>query len=102
MDKYIQVITTVNKRRLAKEMAKQLLEKRAAACVQILPSRSFYRWEGNIENQKEFVLLIKGKDFQKIGNIIKEMHPYKVPEIIATQITSANKEYLEWIDQSTQ
>lgn len=102
MHKYIQVTTTVNKKRIAKQIARKLVEQRVAACVQIVPIKSFYSWNSNIEHKKEFMLIIKGNDFKKIGSVIKELHPYKLPEIIATQITAANKEYLDWIDKETQ
>jgi periplasmic divalent cation tolerance protein len=102
MQKYIQVTTTVNKKRIAKDIAKKLIEQKIAACVQIIPLRSIYRWNNNIEHKKEFMLIIKGNDFKKIGKAIKELHPYEIPEIIATPITAANKEYLDWIDKETQ
>jgi periplasmic divalent cation tolerance protein len=101
MSKYMQVTTTVNKKRTAKEIAKRLVEQRIAACVQIVPIRSTYLWNSKLECKKEFMLIVKGNDFKKIGKAIKDIHPYKVPEIIATSITAANKEYLDWIDKET-
>jgi periplasmic divalent cation tolerance protein len=102
MNKYIQVTTTVDKKRTAKDIAKKLVEQRVAACIQIVPVKSTYRWNNKIEHKKEFLLIIKGNDFKKIGKAIKELHPYEIPEIIATPITAANKEYLDWIDKETQ
>jgi periplasmic divalent cation tolerance protein len=102
MQKYIQVTTTVNKKRIAKDIAKKLIEQKIAACIQIMPIRSTYRWNNRIESKKEFMLIIKGNDFKKIGKAIRELHPYELPEIIATPITAANKEYLDWIDKQTE
>lgn len=97
MTKYIQVITTVDKERVAQNIAKLLLNNRLAACIQIFPIKSLYWWNNKIQNSKEFICLIKGKDFKKIEKVIKKIHPYKVPEIIATNISKCNKDYLNWL-----
>ncbi len=97
--KFIQVITTIDSRKKANEIAEHLVKKRAAACVQIIPISSMYQWKGKIKKSKEWLCLIKGKDFKKIEKTIKEIHSYKVPEIIEIPITKANKDYLKWIDK---
>ena len=100
MGKYIQVITTISSKRGAQKIAKALINKRLAACVQIAgPIKSIYRWKGRIETAKEWVCIIKTKKnlYKKVETAIKKIHPYEVPEIIAAPITTANKDYLKWI-----
>ncbi len=97
----IQVITTVDSKTKAKEIASSLVEKRLAACVQILPIESIYRWKGKIETAKEFQLIIKGKNFKALEKAIKEIHPYEVPEIIQIPIKRASKSYLSWLKKET-
>mgnify|MGYP001600698848 CR=1 FL=1 len=99
MAKYIQVITTVERKYMAERIAGHLLIKRVAACVQLFPIKSFYWWKKDIQESKEFMLFIKGKNFKKIEKAIKEVHPYKVPEIISVPITEGSKSYLDWIDK---
>jgi periplasmic divalent cation tolerance protein len=100
MNRYIQVITTISDKRGAEKIAKELINKRLAACVQILgPIKSIYRWKGKIETAKEWVCIIKTRIslYKKVEAAIKKIHPYEVPEIIAVPIALANKDYLKWI-----
>jgi periplasmic divalent cation tolerance protein len=100
MNRYIQVITTISDKRGAEKIAKELINKRLAACVQILgPIKSIYRWKGKIETAKEWVCIIKTRTslYKKVEAAIKKIHPYEVPEIIAVPIALANKDYLKWI-----
>jgi periplasmic divalent cation tolerance protein len=100
MSKYIQVITTVSKKSDAEKIAKALIDKKLAACVQIGgPIKSIYRWKGKIETAKEWICVIKTRKnlYEKVEAAIKKIHPYEVPEIIAVPIGAANKDYLKWI-----
>ncbi|MCX5692733.1 MAG: divalent-cation tolerance protein CutA [Candidatus Omnitrophica bacterium] len=100
MNRYIQVITTISDKSGAEKIAKALINKRLAACVQIAgPIKSIYRWKGKIETAKEWVCIIKTKKnlYEKVEAAIKKIHPYEVPEIIAVPIAAANKDYLKWI-----
>lgn len=101
--KAIQVITTIDSRKKAKEIADALLGARLAACVQIFPIASSYRWKGKIENANEWLCLIKAReaDYPKIEAAIKAIHPYSVPEIIALPIVKADKQYLDWLAKET-
>jgi len=104
MDRYIQVITTVSKKSDAEKIAKSLIDKRFAACVQIIgPIKSIYRWKGKIETAKEFVCVIKTRKnlYKKVEKRIKELHPYEVPEIIAMPIVAVDKDYLKWLSNET-
>lgn len=100
MKEYILVLTTIDSKIKAEEISKFLLEKKAAACVNIIEGNSFYRWKGKIEESREFLLFIKGKNFSEIERRIKEIHPYEIPEIIQLEISKGNEEYLKWIDDS--
>lgn len=104
MTDFIQVSTTTNTRENAEKIAKILLERRLAACVQILgPINSSYWWNRKIERAKEWLCLIKAqsKDYHRIELAIKKDHPYEVPEILALPIISGNNEYLKWVRRET-
>jgi periplasmic divalent cation tolerance protein len=62
---------------------------------------SFYWWEGKIEHTKEMLLIMKSEKskFAEIEKIIKELHPYKTPEIVYCEIVGGHKNYLKWIEQ---
>jgi periplasmic divalent cation tolerance protein len=99
-DEFIQVITTVDQKEVAKKLALVLTKNRLAACVQIVgPITSIYQWKDNLEGAEEWLCLIKSKRnlFEKLEGKIKEVHPYKVPEIIALPIISGSEDYLEWL-----
>lgn len=103
MAEYIQVVTTVSTRKAAENIAKSILTKKLAACVQILgPVKSSYWWEKKITKNTEYVCLIKTKRFlyEKLENEIVSMHQYEVPEILAFEVSQGNMPYLKWIDES--
>ena len=85
----------------AKEVAHLLVEKRLAACVQILPIESVYLWEGKVCDESEMMLIIKSKAalFDEITTAIKTVHSYQVPEIVQLPITDGLPEYLRWIGE---
>ncbi len=104
MGRYIQVITTVSKKTDAEKIAKSLIDKRLAACVQIIgPIKSIYRWKGKIENAKEWACVIKTRKmlYKKVETAIRKIHPYEVPEIIAISIAQGSKDYLKWLFDET-
>ena len=101
MKSYIQISTTTETKEKAQKIARYLVEKKLAACVQITgPIESTYRWKGKVEKAKEWLCLIKTRDslFKKVETAIKELHPYETPEIIAVPIVKGSKEYLNWLD----
>ena len=105
MHKYIQITKTVSKLDEAKRIADNILNKKIAACVQILgPIKSIYWWKNKKENKEEWLCVIKTKKqlFNKISEIIKKIHSYELPEIIAIPIINGSNEYLKWIDNETQ
>ena len=101
MTDVIQVITTVSQRADAERIAHDLVEQQYAACVQIGgPITSYYRWEGKIESALEWKCVIKTKkeNYAKLEDAIRSLHPYDVPEILATGIVAGNQSYLTWVD----
>lgn len=85
----------------AEKIAHTLVERYLAACVNILPGlKSIYRWQHTVETAHEFLLLIKvnRQGYPAIETLIKEIHPYQIPEIIALPIENGSPDYLQWID----
>jgi len=104
MTEFIQVITTVDDESKAKEIQNILVHKRAAACAQVFgPISSCFWWEGKVEKAKEWICVAKlrSEDYKIAENLIKENHPYDVPEIVAIPISSGNIDYLNWIKNVT-
>ena len=99
MEKYIQIFTTTKKKEDAEKIARTLVEKRLAGCIQILPITSIYRWRG-IEREEEWLCLIKSKKtlYEELEKTIKEIHPYEIPEIIAVPIIAGSDDYLKWLN----
>jgi periplasmic divalent cation tolerance protein len=105
IDSAIQIVTTTEKRADAVKIAGMLIEKRLAACVQIVgPILSTYRWKENIESVEEWQCLIKTRAclYGDVEAAIKANHPYEVPEIIAFPILQGSREYLAWLHEETQ
>lgn len=100
MGEYIQVFTSIGKKKDAEKIASILVEGRLAACVQILgPAISTFWWNGSIEIEKEWLCLIKSDKrlYSKLEKTIRKMHSYETPEIIATPIIEGSKDYLQWL-----
>ena len=95
-------ITTANERE-AKKIAEVLVREKLAACANIFPIESIYRWHGKIEKAKELVMIVKTKTklVEKVIKRLKELHSYQVPCIISLPIEKGYKKYLKWIDKST-
>lgn len=97
--------TTTAKAEDAGKIATQLVERKLAACVQIVePITSVYRWQGKIESEQEILLLIKSTQdlIPDIAELLDEIHPYEVPELIATLIIGGSTSYLSWLEDSVQ
>jgi periplasmic divalent cation tolerance protein len=104
-DNYRLVLVTCASPIQAKLIARSVVEKRLAACVNILrsPIESHYRWNGKIEKARELLLLIK-TTARKLGGLereVKRLHSYEVPEFIALSIIAGSKAYLDWLDENT-
>ena len=86
------------------KIGRALVEERLAACANIVsPLRSIYGWEGNICDEKEWLLIIKTRKsrFEDLAKRVKALHSYSVPEIIALPITEGSPAYLNWIEENT-
>jgi periplasmic divalent cation tolerance protein len=100
MEEYLQISTTSEEKQDAERIARSVVEKRLAACVQITgPIISTYHWKGAIETSEEWLCLIKSRRdlYEEIEKAIKEIHPYETPEIIATPIVAGSEDYLAWL-----
>ena len=98
----IVVLSTCESSDEATKIARHLVEKRVAACVNIVPgARSIYRWKGAIEEAGEFVLLIKTRRdlFPHLRAELEKIHSYEVPEAIALPIVDGSEAYLGWLDR---
>jgi periplasmic divalent cation tolerance protein len=103
MTDYIMVFCTCPDENSAKAIASQLIQAKIAACVNLIPGvQSIYCWQGKIEQATEVQLLIKTKTrcFEQINQLIRSIHPYDTPEILATPIVDGDNQYLAWIDST--
>ena len=94
------IYTSIDSKINAKTLAKIIINNHLAACVNIIPiEKSIYYWEGKLESESEFQLMIKTdiKYKTSIEETIKINHPYKLPEIIVINIDDGSNEYLNWI-----
>jgi periplasmic divalent cation tolerance protein len=88
----------------AANIAKELVENRVAGCINIIKDiRSIYRWQGNIEDDNEILMIVKTqkKLFPALVGKVKNLHSYAVPEIIALPIIEGSEEYLQWLREVT-
>ena len=95
-------LTTVSDQDQARRIAKELLEKRVAACVQIDgPVESHYRWQDKVECETEYRLVIKTSEGKKsdLHDLIREIHPYDQPQIVTLQSVHVDPGYAEWVEQ---
>lgn len=90
----------------ARELGRTLVEKRYAACANILesPVQSVYRWKGRVETAREFLVILKSSRgrFASLEREIRRLHSYDVPEIIALPIEKGSRDYLKWLAQSVE
>ena len=97
---YIVILITAGSPEEAHKVAEALVEQRMAACVNIVPEvHSLFWWEGHLDSGKETLLLAKTKAalLEDVVRLVKELHSYDVPEIIAVPIIGGNQDYLDWI-----
>lgn len=103
-EKYCVILTTCPSREEAERLARQLVEAKMAACVQMTGVTSFYEWDGAINRDDEQLLLIKAPSasYGSIESFISRNHSYDVPEIIRIPVTAGSEAYLRWIDAVTE
>ena len=98
------VLTTAGSPEEAEKIARALVERRLAACVNIVPQiQSVYRWKDKIEHETEWLLIIKTKTnlFESVAGAIKELHSYELPECVMLEVDSGSERYLNWIRENT-
>ena len=99
----ILVLSNCGSEEEAAKIAREVVGAHLAACVNILPGvRSIYRWKGAIEEASEWTLLIKTRRdrFDGVAQVIRKLHSYDLPEVIAVPVVDGLAEYLAWIDES--
>jgi periplasmic divalent cation tolerance protein len=97
------ISTTTATMEEARAIASRLVEEQLAACVQIVdPITSVYTWQGNIEEEREVLLLIKSTQdlVSPVADLLDRIHPYEVPELIATPIVDGSTAYLSWLGEN--
>jgi periplasmic divalent cation tolerance protein len=101
---YCVVLTTCSTPERANAIARALVERRLAACVNMLPVDSIYRWQDRTEAAAEILLIIKIKraDYAEVEQAIRALHDYETPEIVALPIEQGFASYLDWIEAVTQ
>ncbi len=101
---YVIVLTTLPADADGAGFARDLVEERLAACVNLsAPMESIYRWEGTIETESERQLVIKTSRDRVVAlwDRVRELHPYDMPEFLVTPIVDGNDAYLRWVGEST-
>lgn len=97
------VLTNCGSIEEARKIARALVERKIAACVNIVPGiESIYRWKGEIESATEFMLLIKtvANALPSLHETLGELHSYEVPECVEIEISGGSAAYLKWIQES--
>ena len=100
----IVLLTTVANADEGVALVRALLDRRLIACGTLLPgARSLYRWEGKVADESEVVLLLKTRSavVHAIERAFSELHPYKVPELLALSVTTGLDKYVAWINTET-
>jgi periplasmic divalent cation tolerance protein len=99
----IVVLTTCALESDAERMARALVDRRLAACVNVVPGvRSFYHWKGETQSSEEFLLIVKtSRDlFGALRAEMEKLHPYEVPELLALPVVAGAESYLSWLQSN--
>src|SRR5438445_5010027 len=98
------VLTTAGSQQEAGKIAHALVERKLAACVNVIPRiESVYRWQGKVETTQEWLLLIKTQAalYERVRDAVKELHSYELPECVMLEVSAGSQEYLDWIVENT-
>jgi periplasmic divalent cation tolerance protein len=104
MDRVIQISTTGESRHVMEGIGRRLVEKRLASCAQISgPITSTYWWKGKIETTEEWVCTVKttSRLYPKVEAMIRDLHPYDIPEIVAMNVENSLSMYADWVRKET-
>ena len=97
------MLSTAGSEEEGARIAKSLVEQKLCACVNLVPGvRSFYRWEGAVQDDAEVLLIIKTtqEKLQALSDHLGEIHGYDVPEVLAIAVDKGSASYLEWLAES--
>jgi periplasmic divalent cation tolerance protein len=100
LEKIILVMTSVGTEQQAVEISEELIARRLATCINIVPClRSIYRWKGKVCEDTEYLLLVKTPEklFDDVASAIREFHSYELPEILAMPVTAAEENFHRWV-----
>lgn len=100
MNDHLVVFITAKDKAEARRIARKLLQKKLAACVNFIPVESMFAWEGEIQEEDEVLMVVKTKTdaFDDLMTAVKIAHSYDTPEIIGAPVILGSREYLKWID----
>jgi periplasmic divalent cation tolerance protein len=99
------VLVTAPDAATAEKLARTLVEEQLAACVNVVPGvRSFYRWEGRVQDDSEILLVAKtrAESVDALAARVDEIHPYELPEVLEFSATGGSEAYLKWVLTETQ
>jgi len=102
MTRYVQVMTTVGEKADADSIARLVVERRLAACAQVIgPLSSTYWWRGEVETASEWLCLMKTERalYEELEAAIRGAHPYETPEVVAIPIEAGSEAYLAWVSR---
>lgn len=102
MSEYVQITTTTGTRHDAEQIASELVSRRLAGCAQVTgPITSTFRWQDKVETAEEWMCTMKTSRAQlgAIQKVFEAIHPYEVPELIATPIVDGGESYLKWLGE---
>jgi periplasmic divalent cation tolerance protein len=97
------VLSTVATAEDAERLARALVERGLAACVNVVPGVvSFYRWKGELQRDEERLLVVKTRAdrFEALREALVGLHPYEVPEVVALPVAAGHEPYLRWLDEA--
>ena len=103
-DVRIVLITIPDDDAVMEAVARPLIDEHLAACVNVMPGvQSFYRWEGKVQNDRERLLIVKtvAERLPALTERVVQLHPYSVPEVIATPVVDGFEPYLRWVKEQT-
>ena len=103
MGEFLSVYITASSSAEAETIAEALVDERLAACVNIFPARSVYRWQGKVTKENEVILIAKSRaeHFDRLSARVKDLHSYSCPCIVAWPIAAAYRPYLDWLADET-
>jgi periplasmic divalent cation tolerance protein len=103
LSEFCMALTTASDPAVVKRLIDKALEARLAACVQVIAIESHYRWQGQVEQTQESLLVFKAKtvDYHDLEDLIRAHHGYQVPEILQVPVTAGLPAYLGWLREET-